>query len=447
MPYTVKGVVAHSKGSPVEVTDIVVPDPGPGEALVDVRACGVCHTDLHYREGGIADEFPFLLGHEAAGVVSAVGNGVTEMAPGDFVILNWRAVCGRCRACAKGRPWYRFNTLNAARQMTLTDGTPLSPSLGIGAFAKRTLVHAGQCTRVDPAAPATAVERGVVLPAPYEIGVGDEGPADGDEVGLAGRHTAAGGGGIGHRVPAVADDERPAEPYAEVQEERVGRVADGVQIGEPQGRDAVDQRPVCGGGLRRVVLDRAVKVDAGGDPDADPLAADRLGHRVGQLDDEAGPGGGGAAVGVGAVVGGGGEEPVGKVSVGAVQFDTVQAGFDRRAGRVGVLADHGRHLRRLQGARYGVRPHAAGGEHLAGGGERAGRHGFVAVLVVGVGDAPRVHELGDYKASFRMDGVGDPAPALDLPGCVQARGVDVALPDRAGLDALADDRPAVARCR
>ncbi|NJP79575.1 S-(hydroxymethyl)mycothiol dehydrogenase, partial [Streptomyces sp. AA8] len=121
------------------------------------QACGVCHTDLHYREGGINDEFPFLLGHEAAGVVESVGDGVTEVAPGDFVILNWRAVCGQCRACLRGRPWYCFNTHNAKQKMTLTDGTELSPALGIGAFAEKTLVAAGQCTKVDPAAaPAAA---------------------------------------------------------------------------------------------------------------------------------------------------------------------------------------------------------------------------------------------------------------------------------------------------
>jgi S-(hydroxymethyl)mycothiol dehydrogenase len=122
---------------------------------VTVQACGVCHTDLHYREGGISDDFPFLLGHEAAGVVEAVGEGVTEVSPGDFVILNWRAVCGTCRSCRRGRPWYCFATFNATQKMTLADGTPLSPALGIGAFAEKTLVAAGQCTRVDPAAPAT----------------------------------------------------------------------------------------------------------------------------------------------------------------------------------------------------------------------------------------------------------------------------------------------------
>src|SRR4051812_31394879 len=156
MAAEVKGVVARGKGAPVTVETIVVPDPGPGEAVVDIQACGVCHTDLHYREGGINDEFPFLLGHEAAGVVSAVGDGVTNVAVGDYVILNWRAVCGQCRACRKGELQYCFNTHNAAQKMTLPDGTELSPALGIGAFAEKTLVHSGQCTKVDPAAPPTA---------------------------------------------------------------------------------------------------------------------------------------------------------------------------------------------------------------------------------------------------------------------------------------------------
>jgi S-(hydroxymethyl)mycothiol dehydrogenase len=156
MPHEVRGVVARAKGSPVSIETIVVPDPGPGEAVVDVQACGVCHTDLHYREGGINDDFPFLLGHEAAGVVSAVGEGVTNVAVGDYVILNWRAVCGQCRACAKGQPQYCFDTHNAAQKMTLEDGTELSPALGIGAFVEKTLVHSGQCTKVDPAAPPTA---------------------------------------------------------------------------------------------------------------------------------------------------------------------------------------------------------------------------------------------------------------------------------------------------
>src|SRR6266704_2153129 len=154
MAQRVRGVVARSKGAPVEVTTVVVPDPGPGEALVGVKACGVCHSDLHYREGAIGDDFPFLLGHEAAGVVEAVGAGAgaTDLEPGDFVVLAWRAPCGHCRSCARGRSWYCFDSRNARQKMTLEDGTELSAAIGIGALAELCLVDAGQAVKVDPAA-------------------------------------------------------------------------------------------------------------------------------------------------------------------------------------------------------------------------------------------------------------------------------------------------------
>ncbi len=157
MVHKVKGVVARSKGAPVTLETILVPEPGPGEALVDILTSGVCHTDLHYKLGGISDDFPFLLGHEATGVVSAVGPDVTNVVPGDRVVLNWRAVCGNCRACNRGEAQYCFNTHNATQKMTLEDGTELSAALGIGAFVEKTLVAAGQCTKVDPDADAAAI--------------------------------------------------------------------------------------------------------------------------------------------------------------------------------------------------------------------------------------------------------------------------------------------------
>jgi S-(hydroxymethyl)mycothiol dehydrogenase len=187
MAISVHGVVARGKGEPVQVTEVLVPEPGPGEALVQVQACGVCHTDLHYKMGGIGDDFPYLLGHEAAGVVEQVGPGVTDVAPGDFVILNWRAVCGQCRACKRGRPWYCFATHNATQKMTLADGTPLSPALGIGAFAEKTLVAAGQCTKVNPAiAPATAGLLGCGVMAGLGAAINTGGVSRGDTVAVIG---------------------------------------------------------------------------------------------------------------------------------------------------------------------------------------------------------------------------------------------------------------------
>ena len=146
--HKVKAVVALSQDAPVTVTTINVPDPGKGEALVKVLTCGVCQTDHHYVTGGVGQDFPYLLGHESAGIVEAVGDDVTDIAPGDLVILNWRAVCGECRACRKGQPQYCFATHNATQKMTLEDGTELTPALGIGSFAEKTLVAAGQCTKI-----------------------------------------------------------------------------------------------------------------------------------------------------------------------------------------------------------------------------------------------------------------------------------------------------------
>jgi len=197
MPYEVQGVVARGRGEPVTLETVLVPDPGPDEVVVDVQACGVCHTDLHYREGGITDDFPFLLGHEAAGMVSDVGDGVTGVEVGDFVVLNWRAVCGLCRACLRGRPWYCFATHNATQRMTLADGTELTAALGIGAFLAKTLVHAGQCTRVDPQAPATAAGLlGCGVMAGFGAAVNTAGVTRGDSVAVIGC------GGVGNAAIA-----------------------------------------------------------------------------------------------------------------------------------------------------------------------------------------------------------------------------------------------------
>ncbi|SDM86975.1 S-(hydroxymethyl)mycothiol dehydrogenase [Streptomyces wuyuanensis] len=218
MPQQVQGVVAPGKNEPVRVETIVVPDPGPGEAVVKVQACGVCHTDLHYKQGGINDDFPFLLGHEAAGVVESVGDGVTEVEPGDYVILNWRAVCGHCRACRRGRPWYCFDTHNARQKMTLTDGTELSPALGIGAFAEKTLVAAGQCTKVDPEiSPAAAGLLGCGVMAGIGAAVNTGQVGRGDSVAVIGCGGVGDGAVVGARLAgattiiAVDVDDRKLE--------------------------------------------------------------------------------------------------------------------------------------------------------------------------------------------------------------------------------------------
>ena len=273
MTTEVRGVVARGKGEPVEITTVLVPDPGPGEALVAVQACGVCHTDLHYREGGIGDDFPYLLGHEAAGMVEAVGDGVTGVAPGDFVILNWRAVCGQCRACRRGRPWYCFATHNAAQKMALADGTPLSPALGIGAFADKTLVAAGQCTKVDPAAqPAAAGLLGCGVMAGLGAAMNTAPVVRGDSVAVIGcggvGNAAVLGAQLAGAVTIIAVDidarklewarqfgathvinSRETDPVAKIRELTGGNGADVVieAIGRPETyRQAFDARDLAG---------------------------------------------------------------------------------------------------------------------------------------------------------------------------------------------------------
>ncbi len=199
MPHQVTGVIASAKGAAVELRDILVPDPGPGEVLVRIKACGVCHTDLHYREGAINDDFPFLLGHEASGTVEAVGDGVDNVATGDFVVIAWRAPCGTCRSCLRGRPWYCFASQNAKNPMTLADGTPLSPALGIGAFAELTLVAAGQAVKVDPkASPEAAGLIGCGIMAGLGAAINTGGVSRGDSVAVIGC------GGVGDAAIAGA---------------------------------------------------------------------------------------------------------------------------------------------------------------------------------------------------------------------------------------------------
>ncbi|MFI8996873.1 S-(hydroxymethyl)mycothiol dehydrogenase [Streptomyces sp. NPDC053542] len=199
MPHEARAAIAVKKGAPVEVLPVLVPDPGPGEVLVQIQACGVCPTDLRTRDGAAGEEFPYLLGHEAAGVVEATGPGCGELAPGDYVVLAWRAPCGTCRSCRRGRPWYCFDSRTARRTPTLLDGTPLTPALGIGAFAEKALVHARQAVKVDPSArPEAAGLIGCGVMAGYGAAVYTGRVGNGDTVAVIGC------GGVGNAAIAGA---------------------------------------------------------------------------------------------------------------------------------------------------------------------------------------------------------------------------------------------------
>jgi S-(hydroxymethyl)mycothiol dehydrogenase len=155
MALTARGVIARVPGKPAEVEEFTIGDPGPDEILVRILASGVCHTDLGVKMGVYGSEgYPFLLGHEGAGVVEQVGPGVANVKPGDHVILAWRAPCGNCRFCQAGKPNFCAASLNAEKRMKTLDGKELNQVLGIGTFCTHTLVHARQAVPYDPALPA-----------------------------------------------------------------------------------------------------------------------------------------------------------------------------------------------------------------------------------------------------------------------------------------------------
>ena len=154
MGITARGAIARTPGAPVSIEEFAIDDPGPNEVLVRILASGVCHTDLGVKSGAYGtDGFPFLMGHEGAGIIESVGPGVDESRVGEYVILAWRAPCGECRFCKAGQPNLCAASLNAEKRMRTTDGVTLTPVLGIGTFCTHTLVHAKQAVPVSPDLP------------------------------------------------------------------------------------------------------------------------------------------------------------------------------------------------------------------------------------------------------------------------------------------------------
>ncbi len=138
----VRAAVLPAVGAPLEVTDIDLPDPGPGQVRVRLAAAGVCHSDLSLSNGTVRVPVPAVLGHEGAGTVVAVGEGVTGVAPGAGVVLNWAPSCGGCHACSLGEVWLCANALNGAADVyaRTADGIDLHPGLNVAAFAEETVV-------------------------------------------------------------------------------------------------------------------------------------------------------------------------------------------------------------------------------------------------------------------------------------------------------------------
>ncbi len=167
----VKAAVLLRQGGPLEVRDITLGAPGPGQVMVRVAAAGVCHSDLSLANGTLLQEVPAVLGHEGAGVVLGVGEGVDRVAAGDHVVLNWAPACRECWFCLRGEPWLCAHAEDTARApyATLDDGTPVYPGLGTAAFAEETIVPAGGVVKVPDWVP---MEQAAVLGCAVQTGAG-----------------------------------------------------------------------------------------------------------------------------------------------------------------------------------------------------------------------------------------------------------------------------------
>ncbi|GGM01554.1 alcohol dehydrogenase [Streptomyces fumigatiscleroticus] len=154
----VRAVVVPAVGAPLEITGIDLPDPGPGQVRVRLAAAGVCHSDLSLSNGTLRVPVPAVLGHEGAGTVVAVGEGVTHLAPGDDVVLNWAPSCGTCHPCSLGEVWLCADALSGAANVharRADDGTELHPGLNVAAFAEETVVPVSCVLPVPDGIPLT----------------------------------------------------------------------------------------------------------------------------------------------------------------------------------------------------------------------------------------------------------------------------------------------------
>ena len=166
---TGRGVVAEARGGPLTVEELRVRDPGPGEVLVRIAASGVCHSDMHYVDGHLGDEFPYLLGHEGSGYVEEVGVGVDPSRVGEFVVLTYRAPCHACRSCLAGRIEHCRQPVEAVTRPETRDGRSLTPALSLGTFSEYLVVAAPQAVPVSPDCPP---EQASLLGCAVSTGVG-----------------------------------------------------------------------------------------------------------------------------------------------------------------------------------------------------------------------------------------------------------------------------------
>lgn len=169
-----KAAVLIAPNQPLEIEDLRLANPGPHEVLIRTAACGLCHSDLHFIEGAYPHPLPAVPGHEAAGIVEAVGSEVRTLKVGDAVITCLSAFCGHCEFCVTGRMALCTggDTRRApgeAPRLTRADGTPVNQMLNLSAFAEMLLIHEHACTAINPEMP---LDRAAVIGCAVTTGAG-----------------------------------------------------------------------------------------------------------------------------------------------------------------------------------------------------------------------------------------------------------------------------------
>ena len=169
-----KAAVLVETGKPLVIEDVVISKPGPHEVLIRTAACGLCHSDLHFIDGSYPHPLPAIPGHEAAGIVEAIGSEVRTVAVGDAVVSCLSAYCGHCEFCVSGRMSLCLGAEtrrgpDEAPRITRPDGSAVGQMLNLSAFAEQMLIHEHACVRIDPEMP---LDRAAVIGCAVTTGAG-----------------------------------------------------------------------------------------------------------------------------------------------------------------------------------------------------------------------------------------------------------------------------------
>lgn len=169
-----KAAILETPGQGLVIGEVELADPGPHEVLIDTKACGLCHSDLHFIDGAYPHPLPAIPGHEAAGVVRAVGSEVKTVKPGDHVVSCLSAFCGHCEFCVTGRMALCLGadtrrSVGGAPRITRADGSPVNQMLNLSAFSEQMLIHEHACVAIDKDMP---LDRAAVIGCAVTTGAG-----------------------------------------------------------------------------------------------------------------------------------------------------------------------------------------------------------------------------------------------------------------------------------